>query len=270
MKANTIKYEGATLEYYQSGKGRKVLLVFHGIGQDHTFFKGFAEALGKEYTLFVFNLFFHGESYWHKKENPLAKTYWKKIMDQFFQKEKIGRFSMAGFSMGGKFVWATMECFPTRVAKLMMMAPDGIDTQIWYDMATYPGLLRKYFRSMVVRPKRFMKLVKSMRTLGIVDKSVEKFTVRQMDSRRKRRQVYFSWIVFRALKFDVEALAEIIRKHNIQLVLYIGKYDRIITKKSVSKLLKYLPDYELHMMESGHHDLVPTIVRELQKNQQAP
>src|SRR5687767_6941373 len=107
--------------YKRIGTGSKKLLFFHGFGQDHTAFVSLAEALGNEYTCYVFDLFFHGSSVWHGvDENPLEKHEWKKIIEDILQSNDISEFSLLGYSLGAKFVFATLESFPEKIKQIIL------------------------------------------------------------------------------------------------------------------------------------------------------
>lgn len=105
---------------HYSKNGNRPLLMFHGYGQDASVFKHI-----EGYSI---ELFFHGNSIWNKGEEPLEKSEWKDIIDEFLNKNNITTFSVLGFSMGGKFALATLEAFPGRVKEIILLAPDGVQT----------------------------------------------------------------------------------------------------------------------------------------------
>ncbi len=150
-------YQQVSLHYSLTGKGKKVLLAFHGYGQTKLHFRHIAKQLSGQYTLYTFDLFFHGKSIWPFKDNPLTKNFLAGMMSAFLEKEKINQFSLMGFSMGGKMVLSLLEQFPDRVEQLILIAPDGIKTSFWYSLATYPGWTKQYFRSLVISPYAFKK-----------------------------------------------------------------------------------------------------------------
>lgn len=256
-------YEKAEVHYFKSGHGKKVLLAFHGFGQSKQHFLQFSKALGKQYTIYSFDLFYHGLSFWHEGEKPLKKEFWKNLIHQFLIQQEISHFSLAGYSMGGKFALAILEAFPERVDRLMLIAPDGIKNNFWYTLATYPSRIRKIFRAMIVKPVYFNNLVSFFSKVGIINKSLVKFASFQMNTRKKRRQVYYSWVVFRLLKFEIIKIATLINRHSIQVDIYLGKYDKMITKKHMNKLINNLHDYKLYILESGHNNLINAVAEHL-------
>lgn len=251
-----LHYNNKSLAYHKTGTGKKALLLFHGFGQHHQAFDVLTASLGSHYTLFAFDLFFHGQSKWSEGEHPLEKSTWREIMMQFFQENNLERFSVLGFSMGGKFALATLELFPTRIENLILLAPDGIKTSFWYSLATYPLLLRKFFRSMILHPGRLHTLVSLLRTLRLVDKGVLRFAEHQMNTREKRERVYYSWVVFRHLHVDMKSIAILILEHSIALTLIVGKHDKIITEKNMRHLLRHLPQHACRVVDSGHNQII--------------
>lgn len=258
MTEKLFTYENTTLHYGVTGTGPEVLLLFHGFGQDHTAFEAFDKILSPRYTLYAFDLYFHGRSTWGIGESPLLKNYWKKIMEAFLETLPVKTFMIAGFSLGGKFALATLEAFPERTKGIVLMAPDGIKTSFWYSLATYPLFFRWLFKSMILYPGTFLALSRMLYTLGVMDKGLIRFAERQMNTREKREQVYYSWVVFRQLRFELKDIASLINEHQVPLTLFVGKYDKVIRPENMNRLLKHLKQYRFEVLDSGHN----TIIRE--------
>ena len=260
----SISYEGSMLIFHRYGQGSKSILLFHGFGQDHKAFQSWIAVLKNEYTLFAFDLFFHGESIWTNPQ-ALEKKDWKKIISLLLQKEGITKFDLAGFSMGGKFALATLEAFPEKTENIFLLAPDGIKTNFWYSLATYPIALRKLFKSMIDHPQRFKIIENFAVKVGLIDKGIVRFIESQMDTPQKRERVYNAWVVFRHLKFEMETIANIINSNKINITVIVGKYDKIITTKNMDQLLKKLHHYKLEILETGHNGVIQESVKVLGK-----
>lgn len=241
---------------YKTGKGAEMLLLFHGFGQDHTAFNSLVEELTETFTIYSFDLFFHGKSAWLKDEEPLEKSQWKNLIDEFLRKNNIDKFSTGGFSLGGKFAMATAESFPERAKKLFLFAPDGIRTNPWYSLATYPLLIRRLFKSMILKPGRFFSLVKIADQLRISDKALLRFVESQMNTIEKRQRVYFSWVVFRHLKFKMEEIGTLLDTYTIDTLIVTGRFDNVITSENMRYLAKHSNRVILKELECGHNKLL--------------
>ncbi len=251
-----IQLKNAVLSYLKAGTGPKPILTFHGFGQDNTVFNPLVDELGDRFTFYSFDLFFHGQSKWLSGETPLSKTQWKEILEEFIKVNNLEKFALLGFSLGGKFALSALEAFPTRITSLILIAPDGIKTNFWYSLATYPIALRAIFKSLIHRPKRFDKIVKLAGFFRIIDKGVLRFVESQMNTSEKRSRVYYSWVVFRHLRFNVKSLASHVNQNQIELHLFMGKFDKIITTKNMDALLTKVPDHKLHILDAGHNNLI--------------
>jgi pimeloyl-ACP methyl ester carboxylesterase len=254
--SNTLIFNNSNLHFQKIGHGEKVLLLFHGFGQHKQIFSELAEGLQSQYTLYSFDLFFHGTSEWNRGEQALEKETWRAAMQQFLNEKKIEQFSLLGFSLGGKFALATLELFPEKIERIFLLAPDGIKTNLWYSLATYPLLLRRFFKGMILKPNRLHKIVGVLQKLNLVDKGMLRFAESQMDTQAKRERVYYSWVVFRHLKFDLKTVSHLINNNSIKLTLIVGRYDKIITPKNMNQLLRHVKHYQFKILETGHNGII--------------
>lgn len=249
---NFITYQNSTLFYRKTGTGANALLVFHGFGQNHEAFEAMAGALGDAYTVYAFDLYFHGKSKWGYDEQPLEKSFLKEVIGKFLSQNNLDRFAIAGFSLGARFAMAITEEFPSKVDHLFLLAPDGIRSSFWFTMSTYPVALRKVFKSMIRHPGRFKVIVNTLHELRMMNKGLLKFAEHQMNTVEKRRKVYFSWVVFRHLKFNRKKLVQLLNANNIPVTIVIGQQDRVITTKSVRGFIGKIHRGNLIVINTGH------------------
>lgn len=261
-----LQLEHAKLYFTKTGKGEHILIAFHGFGQSSHVFDKLAASLSDSYTVFLIDIFFHGKSEWGLDEQPLEKEFWSRLMEKFLDEQSISEFSLLGFSMGGKFALATLEGFPNRIQEIFLLAPDGVKTSMWYSLATYPLALRNLFKSMIKKPQRFHTVVSFVFRLGLLDKGISRFAESQMNTEEKRKRVYYSWVVFRHLTFNMSVVSELLNQHNIKLVMILGKFDKIITKKNMNLLLRKVNHYKVEILEVGHNELIQASIPSLVKN----
>jgi len=265
MHGQFFNFKHARLHFTKVGTNKKNLLLFHGFGQDHQAFRKIEDSLKTSYTIFSFDIFFHGLSQWKKGEEPLEKIFWKELLSEFLRENEIESFSLLGFSMGGKFVFASLEAFPERTERIFLLAPDGIKTNFWYSLATYPIAFRSIFKSMIELPQRFKAIENFAVRVRLIDKGIVRFIESQMDTSEKRSRVYHSWVVFRHLKFDMATIASMINSNTINTTVLVGKYDKIITAGNMALLLNKLDTYTFEILETGHNGLIHESIKVLGK-----
>jgi pimeloyl-ACP methyl ester carboxylesterase len=244
------------LAYKRHGSGPQIHLLFHGFGQNMKVYDVFLTQRRESDTFLVFDMFYHGQSSWKSIDQKLTKEIWREIMLQLMEKERFEKFHMVGYSMGGKFCLITYELFPNFVLSLLLMAPDGIKTGFWYNMATFPGILNRLFRHVIFHPGRFFKTMDFFYGLGLLDSSLIKFVKSQMNSRTKRAQVYFTWNVFKPLRPDLRLIIKMLRINHTPISLFTGSYDKMVTSENLSRFSSKIPHISLHELNSGHNTLI--------------
>jgi pimeloyl-ACP methyl ester carboxylesterase len=258
--------EGRTkLHYEKLGNGPKILLAFHGFGQDLWYFEPVAEALKEQFTIYAFDLFFHGKSWLDKQHAPLTKEFLTQLIQCFLTKEQITTFSVTGFSMGGKFALTVLESFPAQIHSFYLIAPDGIKTSFWYNVATYPGWLAGFFKRTVVKPKPFFRLVQTMDRYNLMHPGVLRFAAFQMNSPAKRLKIYKSWTGFRLLVFDIPEIVQLLNKQEIPVIMFFGYFDKIITAKALAFFTDALDNCRVVTLKTGHTHLLEEVGKYLQQ-----
>ena len=256
MHNGLFQFEHASLAYHVWGTGNKILVFFHGYGQHGKVFEAKAKELGEDYQCILIDLFFHGDSQWHADESVLTPAFWQKLWESFLNLLKIEQYEVAAFSLGGRFALACVHMHPQRILRLHLLAPDGIKTNFWYNLATYPYPLRKLFKSMIVHPSRFFRLAKWLNQLKLVDKGLFRFAESQMRTPEMRARVYYTWVVFRKMQFDTPQSIALLLKDEIPLTITLGKYDKVIAVEHIKPFIKQVPQAKLIVIETGHNGII--------------
>ena len=258
-KHRNITINDHSLNYTIWQGGKRALLCFHGFGLDHSSFKIIWEHAKTDYTVYSFDLPYHGQTAFPQDEETLKPTDWLEYMKLFFQNEGIEDFDVMGYSMGGKYAMITAQLFPDRVKHLHLIAPDGITTHFSYRFSTYPFLFRKLFKTQINNPWFFKTLVKTLRTFKIMNNYSLRFAESQMDTEFKRSQVYHSWVNLRHFLPDLKALATQVNERQTPVTFYLGEHDKVINKKEIEPLTELIDNFELKMLETGHTKLVEKV-----------
>jgi pimeloyl-ACP methyl ester carboxylesterase len=267
---NLIFNDKSILSYKKFGKGKKSLLLFHGFGQDSSVFHELVHALSDQYTSYCFDLFFHGNSYWNYGEDPIEKDTLKEFIERFLNQNEIENFSVLGFSMGSKFAMACTEAFPSRTKELILLAPDSIQLNFWYRMATNFYTTRKIFKRIINKPNVFFKAAHLAARITLINPKLWRFTLSQMDTVEKRNRVYYSWVMFRLLKFDIEKFIAQLMVQHTKLTVFVGSRDKVVQPKQVAILQKYIPGFKPNVLEAGHLGIIRACIPYLLSSQQTP
>lgn len=255
-----VRYPAGKLAYRRIGSGTEVWIFFHGFGQCHRDMLAFEKVRTPKQSFLFVDLIYHGRSSWNTSEKPLKKNEWKTILLSLLQQESIDTFHLVGYSMGGKFALLSYELLSERISSLSLLAPDGIKTGLWYSMSNYPSGIHPLFKRVVFRPQRFFTLVDNLKTAGLLQKSLVKFVKTQLETRSKRAQVYLVWKVLGGLHLQLGAIIRKLRQHPIQVTVFLGDFDNMVSPKNLERFTSKVPNLRLILLPVGHGQLIEATV----------
>jgi pimeloyl-ACP methyl ester carboxylesterase len=251
-----IADHGLQIEYQTFGSGKKTLLCFHGFGRECSDFLPFEKSLGSLYTIHSVNLFYHGNSTFpdtRLERRPLEKEELQLFFELIKQAERFDRFSMAGYSLGGKVVLTLAEIYPEKIDELFLMAPDGIKANPWYYFASQTTLGQRLNKKSIQYPWIFDTFISFSRKFGFASKKQAQFAKAQMGNSAKRLRVYKIWMTHRKLKPNLKLLVQLIKQNEIKTTFFMGKHERVIPIKPIEQFVNKLGSFgKLIMLDCGH------------------
>lgn len=260
-----IKKEDYELSYQIFGNGRLKMLAFHGFGQESSIYQAIPTAF-PHHTIFSMDLFFHGESKWHDGLDSLDYVRWAAIIKDFMFDNQTDRFDLLGFSMGGRLAIITASLFCPQINALYLLAPDGIEINAWYRVATKFSPLQPIFKYFTHSETNiYKKLVENLGKYGLVNKTLLKLAQTEMATPQKRRRVYQTWMLYRFLEVDIKKLARLLNKHQIKTRIFLGKYDKLVHIQMINSFTRLLENVEIEVLDCGHHRLTTAVMEKLSK-----
>lgn len=253
----SVVVDDIKLTYWKSGHGKKSIALFHGFGQTHHVFSSWVTPLQDQFTLYIFDLPFHGES--TAPNQLLKKETWKKLMQIFLEEEKIATFSIGGYSLGGRFVLATMFALPSKINQVILIAPDGIYTSFWYQFATH-FLTKGVFKYFMKHPDHFNRLLLFFEKWNLASATLIKFARKELAPKDSRIRVYQSWVYLKTLKYPNSEITRFINSEKIPIHLFLSKKDYIVPYGPIIETIQNSPSRNLHWLNGKHHQLIDEII----------
>jgi pimeloyl-ACP methyl ester carboxylesterase len=252
----SVKHGPFHWEYLVFGNGPELLLAFHGFDNNADDFRLFEPLLGQQYTIVAVNLFYHGRSYAEGAPDQLQfrREDLQALITQLLERFPHARFSLLGFSLGGRICLELVSLFAGRVDRLILLAPDGLVISPWYVFVTRTIAGRWLFRRVLRRPQRFLRLGGWLRTLGLVGEKQYKFALSYFGSGPQRELVFKVWMIFRYLLPRKAALSAALKQHPVRTDLFFGRRDSII-RPSFGIIYQKKVDAQanIHILETGHN-----------------
>ena len=257
-----FEYQESRLAYRVLGNGPAVLLAFHGFGQDGAVFHPLESAVGERFTVLTIDLFFHGSSHYPDRQ-LLTKTDWQRLLTGFLRDRNIDRFSLMGFSLGGRFALAAVEAFADRLDQLILIAPDGITRSIWYRLATGSGAGRGLFGYVLANLLVLSAVGHVLTRLGLLNRTAMRFAELSLGTPRQRDLVYRTWTRFRRIQPDLTTIGALLNERSIRVQFFVGLFDRIVPGHYNLPLTEKLHHYELTVLKTGHTHLIELVAEHL-------
>ena len=241
------------LHCYVAGSGNKVLLAFHGYGLDATTFFPLIEHLADSYTIVSVDIPHHGLSDWDttKFDKELLVLFIQTIIKKY----NVTKVSLAGYSLGGRICLTITELLPDAIDKLVLIAPDGLKKNPFYGFATANSIGKILFNTVIKNPTGFIRLADLFHKLKIIDASRHKFVTQYLRTQESRDFLCNVWNTLSEIVPNLENVKKVIRDYKIPVIIFMGRFDRIIPPANANKIKKYSDNVQIHILPKGHRVL---------------
>lgn len=251
MKQGNINFKASTLHYYVFGEGGQYVFCFHGYGETGKSFEVLEPYLGKNFTLVALDLPFHGETEWNE-----GLLFTPKDLAEIIQKiygDSNAPIWLLGFSLGGRIALNLLPLFVTKVETVVLLAPDGLQENFWYWLATKTKAGNAIFKKAMQKPALLFSLLSFSRALRLMQQSNYKFVHYYIDYEDSRLLLYKRWTAFKKFSANIHVIKDAVFDSKANVTLVFGTYDKIITHKAA----KYFADglesqVTIKQVEAGH------------------
>lgn len=244
-----------TLPYRIYGQGSQALLAFHGFGRSREDFRIFETELGGVFTIYSFDLPYHQQAHVSPDAKNPAFTMETihDLLSILCRERNIDRFSVMGYSLGGKIALGCLEVMGDRIDHAILLAPDGLKINPFYFIGTRTLLGSFLFKSIIHHPGLLLKTGNLLEKLKLLNPKINHFVKHHMDTVPKRRRVFQVWMLYRKFIPDLKQIAQHVNRQHIQLFLFFGHYDSVIPVRLSDNLIRFLQNKEvLHIIRHGH------------------
>jgi pimeloyl-ACP methyl ester carboxylesterase len=257
MELLLLPYKKSQISYYRFGSGPEIAICFHGYGEEGKLYGFFEKWAGSDFTFYAIDLPFHGHTKWSEgllfTANDLQQIVFEIVERNNFRSSAPKRFTLLGFSLGGRIALSLYQAQPQTIEKIILLAPDGLKVNFWYWLATQTWLGSNLFVFTMKNPGWFLAFLKGANTLKLVNASILKFVNYYIGNKEARLQLYQRWMCLRKLKPDQKLIKDYVRHYKTKTRLIYGKYDRIILPVRGEKFKSGIEEFcTLIVIDSGH------------------
>lgn len=242
--------------YKAYGSGENALIFFHGFGEDHHVFDEMvSEVLMNNLPVkcYMIDIYYHGGSSGNNER--LTKKTWEQSFSKFLDEEKIHRFTLVGFSLGGRFCISTAMSFPKFTRALILIAPDGIYLSPWYKIAN-STLGNRIFKYLMDNPERFDQLINFCKWSRLAPGYLIRFTEKTLNTYTQRQLVYKTWTYFYPLQHAMSAFMNMLKVNQQGIYLILGEKDKLVPPNKILPKIRGIKSLEYHLIPAKHHQMI--------------
>ncbi|HKK78149.1 MAG TPA: alpha/beta hydrolase [Phaeodactylibacter sp.] len=235
--------------YRKYGQGKRLLIAWHGFGQDSRAFERAISDRDHSCTLYALDLPFHGHTQWIRPEYHPEQLL--AVIDLVLQRENRLRFEAVGHSLGARLWISLLPLCAGRMNALYLVAPDGFFMPwAWVTEGT-PRIARHLLGRLASRPDKVLALAKALQRQGWLDLLALRYLKHQLDPKRRQRllQTWYSLSHFPLNRRKAVALLE---RYNVPTLVLLGQDDQIVPSSRVQPYVEELPSVLVHE-EAGNH-----------------
>jgi pimeloyl-ACP methyl ester carboxylesterase len=238
------------LHYLEWGSGKKLLLAFHGYGNDAAIFKSFKYHL-HDHIILSFDLPHHGASKWTGEQLLKTKDL-VTLVGELKAKYKVDKVSLLGYSMGGRVCMTIVQHMPESVAKVVLLAADGLAINKLYYFCTRTAIGKKIFKDVLQRPDKYFRVIDWLRKANIINAAQHRLGMQHIETADRRRMLQHVWLSMSDLLPNPGRLKEVIKQHQIPVSIFMGSYDKIMPPSLAGKFRRGLDTVQVITLEKGH------------------
>ncbi len=247
----------AQFHYYQFGNGPDVMLAFHGFGMKGTQFDVLQPAFAERYTVYSFDLFFHGQTRLtdptiKKVRKGLSSVEYARQISAFLDEKGIGKVSVLSYSMGALMAFSLIEHIPERIGNTFFIAPDGIRPNKLLQFGSRNLLVNRIFYKLVYSPATVDFILGQLLRFRYIDKGLHRILKGEFHTEETRLTCYQAITYHARMRFRPDILARQFNSHGIRSYFYFGEQDKLFPPAIGREFCRKLQHGELAVLPTGH------------------
>lgn len=244
-------YNHTEIHYLRYGTGSKVLIALHGYGDNAALYRVLLPALGNRYTIYAIDLPYHGRTRWASD-----RVYYIPdlvgIVNALCQTEQIARFSLMGYSMGGRIALCIIPDLIQKLDEVFILAASGIKLHPILNVATLPTWAIKLLSFNIRYPAGLFATMNIAKKMGLISRGVYKFNKHLMATENRRYRIHYTWLSIRNFAVNVPKLQSMLNDTPIPVYLLYGDKDEIVPPWAGRFLAKGLKNAHFHLLQGNH------------------
>jgi pimeloyl-ACP methyl ester carboxylesterase len=253
-----LKTNHGDIHYSRQGRGGLLVIALHGYGDDHTVFKAFQT--DDKFTVIAIDLPFHGNTRWNKGYYQVHELV--SVIQQLLSLEEQQLFIALGHSLGGRLWLSLLPHFPTQIQQLILLAPDGLNTEGMALIDWMPFAMRWGFSKLLGYPGSLLKIAQLLRQLSILSPFSYRYLKYQLMDQDRLRSMKRTWLSLAYFPMNKTIAHKNIQSTNIPTHVYLGTKDDIVPAEKLRSIFRKLSQVKIIECDTDHRGVIIEFMKE--------
>lgn len=259
-----IQYQRSVVSGIRFGHGPRLMIGFHGFADRASAFQPLVSALKEHYTVYCFDLPFHGETQW--RGGQFSRRDLAGLVEKVLAETGHESFSLMGHSMGGRIALNLVPLFRGKIEGLFLFASAGLRVHLALRRDWMPLALRRWGRRRLIRltsPPIWFYWLKYLR---IIPRYAAGLLEVHFTTHNRRRRLLNTWVSMYDFEINPERHQRHIRRYNIPTYIYMGAEDQAIPVSDGESFARGMPEAHLRVLPEKHNILTIVLCKALKED----
>lgn len=243
-------YQDHTVHSIQFGQGDKLLLAFHGYGDNCELFLKLAPSLAQQYTVIAIDLPYHGQTQWQSPQFLPEDIF--QVIQLILAEQPQTTFSLMAYSMGGRIPLALSHRFPKQIEGIFFLAAAGFQPTLAYNKWLFPGFFRRFLRWTVRKPNWIANFFYLGHKIGLLNAATYQVFERQLKNEKHRQRLFNIWVAFYKFPIRLKQFKKYVLQEQLPVHFFYGEQDKITPSHFGEKFIKNIPSATLDLTKGNH------------------
>ena len=148
---------------------------------------------------------------------------------------------------------------PDLIDDVILMAPDGLGGYKGFTFLQHNTFGRFFFKTATKSKWLMPAILKTLKRFNNIDESLYTIAYNEIDTPKKRHDVFYTLNLIRFLQPDVNKGVSLINQHRIKTTFIFGHDDLLFPMKPVLHVINQIIDAEVHEVPMGHWLVTPAL-----------
>lgn len=239
------------------GSGERLLLCWHGYGQDRRLFQFLAALAPAGCRVVCIDMPPFGESAWPDEGRPILPGDLDAFLQALLRRFPCESVEVVAFSLGAKLALGLYGATQVPIRRMVLISPDGLRIHPIYRFCIYNPVGKALFYTVLRWPALFLFLLRALYHLRITDPFKYRFVKMQFEAPHRRVLLRRVWRGNAQVRPDIAAIAGRSADIGTEWHVFWGREDNILPLNFCEGFIQKVKGATLHTVDGGHFLLNP-------------